>query len=544
MADFNSTAYITQLDAFGRPPPPQKLSGGRSGVTKEIVSKLDMINLDKQRRIRGDMLLPSRLGMVQLGSPTKSVKQRGIGSEDVQRWRNDVLSVNRPRVSHGQPETVENAREHARKIADMIPNYHHVYNVNSDCNDDVGTRSNSATNSLPSPLDELTVTTSHERKYSDYSSASSQKSPTPPSQSSSSDYSSIYRLQASPPDSQRSDSPFKTEMTTKSNFRSSTNVNRSSANIRKNQYESQTVTLPKQKSDLSLAEILSRKSQTNITQPKCAVGLTKQVRLTDKKPPSCGKPMASSMTNGEEQKNRQAKWREISNTLESQDLKFQTLREQLQKDLVIDQKNQIGICANCRLPMFDNEERFSIDNSFYHHRCFTCEVCGRELREQQFYLSDGRLYCKQDYLYNMDQKITKCAECKQPIQDKVLMALNRNYHPSCFRCTVCRMCLDGVQFTLDKNNQAYCLPDYHDRFAPRCHRCKKPILPDENTRETVRIVALDNDYHVDCYSCEGCGLKLTDEGEAYCYPLEKHLLCERCHLHWKRSGTDAPISDL
>ncbi|KHJ83446.1 LIM domain protein [Oesophagostomum dentatum] len=88
------------------------------------------------------------------------------------------------------------------------------------------------------------------------------------------------------------------------------------------------------------------------------------------------------------------------------------------------------------------------------------------------------------------------------------------------------------------------MPDYHDRYAPRCHRCKKPILPDENTGETVRIVALENNYHVDCYSCEGCGLKLTDEGDAFCYPLGKHLLCERCHIHWRRSGAEAPISDL
>ncbi|PIO54849.1 LIM domain protein, partial [Teladorsagia circumcincta] len=85
--------------------------------------------------------------------------------------------------------------------------------------------------------------------------------------------------------------------------------------------------------------------------------------------------------------------------------------------------------------------------------------------EQQFYLSDGRFYCKQDYLYNMERK--------------VLSALNRNYHPACFTCTACGMCLDGVQFALDKNNQVYCLPDYHERFAPRCHRCKNAILPDE-----------------------------------------------------------------
>ncbi|VDL86783.1 unnamed protein product [Nippostrongylus brasiliensis] len=168
--------------------------------------------------------------------------------------------------------------------------------------------------------------------------------------------------------------------------------------------------------------------------------------------------------------------------------------------------------------MYDSEDRYTVNDATFHRACFTCEVCGRELRDQQFYLSEGRFYCKQDYLFNMEKKVTRCAECKQPIEDMVLSALSRNYHPACFRCTACGICLDGVQFALDKNNQI--------------------------TGETVRIVALDNNYHVDCYSCEGCGLKLTDEDDACCYPLGKHLLCEKCHIHWRRAGPDAPISDL
>ncbi|KAK6044229.1 LIM domain protein [Cooperia oncophora] len=71
--------------------------------------------------------------------------------------------------------------------------------------------------------------------------------------------------------------------------------------------------------------------------------------------------------------------------------------------------------------MYDNEERYSVNDSTYHKACFVCEVCGRELREQQFYLSDGRFFCKQDYLYKMERKVTRCAECKQPIQEMVII---------------------------------------------------------------------------------------------------------------------------
>nr|CDJ89202.1 Zinc finger domain containing protein [Haemonchus contortus] len=536
MAEFNATAFLTQLDAFGRPPPPQKLNDGRGNVAKELATKLNMINLDKQRRIRGEMLAPSEQGMVQLGNGLKNAKvvRKQICDADVQKWRNDVLSVNRPRVNGlNQHETAESAREYARKIADTIPKTNGFHAL-SGSDEDVGNRSDSATDSLPSPSSELIVTTNHERKYSDYSSASSQKSPTPPSQSSFSD----YRSQASPPDSQRSDSPLKTDgLATRVNV-SSVQADRFS---RRSPPERQLMASPKQRADLSLAEILSRKQQPNGSSPNYAVGLTQQVRLTDKTMPA-GKPPVFKPA-ADEQK-RQVRWREISDALEAQDQKFEKLSERLRRDLVVEQKHQVGFCANCRLPMYDNEERYTVNDSTYHRACFTCEVCGRELREQQFYLSDGRFYCKQDYLYNMERKVTRCAECKQPIQEMVLSALGRNYHPACFTCTACGMCLDGIQFALDKNNQVYCLPDYYDRFAPRCHRCKNAILPDENTGETVRIVALDNNYHLDCYSCEGCGLKLTDEGDACCYPLDKHLLCEKCHLAWRRSGSEAPISDL
>lgn len=54
--------------------------------------------------------------------------------------------------------------------------------------------------------------------------------------------------------------------------------------------------------------------------------------------------------------------------------------------------------------------------------------------------------------------------------------------------------------------------------------------PDANTEETVRVVSMDKDFHVDCYVCESCNMQLTDEPDKRCYPLEGHLLCRNCHL--------------
>lgn len=56
------------------------------------------------------------------------------------------------------------------------------------------------------------------------------------------------------------------------------------------------------------------------------------------------------------------------------------------------------------------------------------------------------------------------------------------------------------------------------------------ITPLSDSEETVRVVSMDKDYHVDCYKCEACQMQLTDEPDKRCYPLDGHLLCRNCHL--------------
>ena len=39
-------------------------------------------------------------------------------------------------------------------------------------------------------------------------------------------------------------------------------------------------------------------------------------------------------------------------------------------------------------------------------------------------------------------------------------------------------------------------------FAPKCNACGEGITPVEGTSDTVRVVAMEKDFHVDCYVCE------------------------------------------
>ncbi|KAH0513717.1 Wilms tumor protein 1-interacting protein [Microtus ochrogaster] len=136
-------------------------------------------------------------------------------------------------------------------------------------------------------------------------------------------------------------------------------------------------------------------------------------------------------------------------------------------------------------------------------------------------------------------RTTQCLEsptlcCSRPL---ILQALSKSYyyHPGCFICSVCNECLDGVPFTVDVENNIYCVRDYHtwgrdsSDFGDRSRKMGLLIFWWDTSRKnlegcgtTICVVSMDRDYHVESYHCEYSGFQQTADKCSVC----EHLIME------------------
>ncbi|NXM15884.1 FBLI1 protein, partial [Ploceus nigricollis] len=191
------------------------------------------------------------------------------------------------------------------------------------------------------------------------------------------------------------------------------------------------------------------------------------------------------------------------------------------------------ICAFCHKALGPREPTVEAMRKQYHPDCFTCRTCHRLLAGQRYFQRDGCPTCDTCFQATME----KCAKCQGLITEHIVRALGKGYHPSCFSCAACGRAIGTESFALDEQGDVYCVPDYYRKYAAVCSACERPIVPRED-EDTYKIECLGRSFHESCYRCESCRMplspELTDNG---CYPLDDHLLCKSCHIHWRNESS-------
>nr|NP_001071998.1 transcription factor protein [Ciona intestinalis]BAE06539.1 transcription factor protein [Ciona intestinalis] len=117
------------------------------------------------------------------------------------------------------------------------------------------------------------------------------------------------------------------------------------------------------------------------------------------------------------------------------------------------------LCAGCRQPIYDKYYMW-VDQRSWHEECVQCSVCRRPLVESCF-TKDCKLYCQQDY-----KQLQRCRRCAGviPRDELVRRVIGHPYHVKCFSCDVChRQLQSGDHYLIDESYNQICCKACHDR---------------------------------------------------------------------------------
>ncbi|XP_028908807.1 actin-binding LIM protein 3 isoform X7 [Ornithorhynchus anatinus] len=169
-------------------------------------------------------------------------------------------------------------------------------------------------------------------------------------------------------------------------------------------------------------------------------------------------------------------------------------------------------CDSCR--DFITGEVISALGRTYHPKCFVCTVC-----RQPFPIGDKVTFrgkecvCQTCSLSLVSAKPVKvhgpshCAGCSEEIKHgQSLLALDKQWHVSCFKCQTCGVILTGEY--ISKDGVPYCEADYHAQFGIKCETCSRYI--------SGRVLeAGGKHYHPGCARCVRCQQMFTEGEEMY-----------------------------
>ncbi|XP_012707241.2 actin-binding LIM protein 3 isoform X7 [Fundulus heteroclitus] len=164
----------------------------------------------------------------------------------------------------------------------------------------------------------------------------------------------------------------------------------------------------------------------------------------------------------------------------------------------------------------------------YHPKCFVCSICSKPFPIGDRVTFSGKdCVCQQcsHTLVKSNEPIkihgpSHCAGCGAEIkQGQSLLALEKQWHVSCFRCRTCNMVLTGEY--ISKDGVPYCEADYHAQYGVKCETCSRYI--------SGRVLeAGGKHYHPTCARCTRCNTMFKEGEEMYLTGCEVwHPLCKQ-----------------
>ncbi|KAL6041217.1 hypothetical protein STEG23_022923, partial [Scotinomys teguina] len=182
-------------------------------------------------------------------------------------------------------------------------------------------------------------------------------------------------------------------------------------------------------------------------------------------------------------------------------------------------------CDSCR--DFITGEVISALGRTYHPKCFVCSLCRKPFPIGDKVTFSGKecvcQTCSQSMTSSKPIKIrgpSHCAGCKEEIKHgQSLLALDKQWHVSCFKCQTCDVILTGEY--ISKDGVPYCESDYHTQFGIKCETCDRYI--------SGRVLeAGGKHYHPTCARCVRCHQMFTEGEEMYLTGSEVwHPICKQ-----------------
>ncbi|KAI5717624.1 leupaxin-like [Diaphorina citri] len=177
-------------------------------------------------------------------------------------------------------------------------------------------------------------------------------------------------------------------------------------------------------------------------------------------------------------------------------------------------------CAACQ-GLIQNIIVQALDKT-WHPEHFRCTHCRIPIATQKFHVHAGSPYCVEDYASLF---LNKCQGCRLPIKDVVVTALNQTWHPDHFVCISCGTKLLYKGF-YEREGNAFCTACYEGKFCPKCFGCGKPI-----TETAIKVH--DRKWHEACFRCGRCRRPISGPTFRVC---EADVVCVECSEKGREEG--------